>query len=206
MRSEIRLPIVMRAPGEKRAVCWIGIDEERGDLHRVERRTSARRPSARCSRSGWPAGAPIGTRAGSARRCPASCRARSSASSVDRTSPSSSVRMSTSGSGGSDASSHSSLVRRPRGAQRDLVGLPRRADARLGLDVEIRLDLQRVREIHRAPRHDDAAALEPDLAAVDFGAALAARACRTCRAAAGRRWPSGARACCRSRGWRAPSA
>ena len=60
----------------------------------------------------------------------------------------------------------------PTARKRHLVGLPRRAHARFGLEVEGRFDTVRVGELEVASRHDVPLALEPDFAAVDLGAAL----------------------------------
>ena len=56
-------------------------------------------------------------------------------------------------------------------AHRHAVGLPRHAHARLGFDVEERLNAVGIGEIEAAARDQIAAALELDLAAIDLGAA-----------------------------------
>ena len=56
-------------------------------------------------------------------------------------------------------------------AHRDAIGLARHAHARLGFDVEERLDAIGVREIEAAARDQVAAAFELDLAAIDLGVA-----------------------------------
>ena len=62
-------------------------------------------------------------------------------------------------------------IERARGARDHAVGLAGHAHARLGLDVEERLDPRRVVEVDRAARHLVAPAFEGELAAVDFRAA-----------------------------------
>ena len=105
--------------------------------------------------------------------CSVCCGVRSCASSgsVGAELLSTSDRMSTVGSGGSEFSAHWKRASVPRDGRRDPVGLARRPGPRLRLEVEERLDLRRVAEVDGAPRDQEALALEEDLAPLDLGAA-----------------------------------
>ena len=83
----------------------------------------------------------------------------------------SNVRMSSVCSGGSDVNCGCMPLGGAGHAHRHAIGLAGHAHARLGLDVEERLDAVGIRKIQAAARDQVAAALELDFATLDLGAA-----------------------------------
>ena len=171
MRSDSRLPIVTRAAGSSRDDCALGSIERRASAGRCRRRRSARPRGRLRTRA-----APVSARVARSR---SSCccgvmfvlYCRNSTSWPGATSPNSRLSTSTSASGGSASNDGRQAIERAGGARDDAVGLARHAHARLGFDVEERLDPRRVVEVDGAARDLVAASLEGELAAVDLGAA-----------------------------------
>ena len=184
----MRLPIVRRAVGLSRDDCCVRVDERRRELERCRRRRSARRRGRPRAESGarrapaWRARCRSCCSAllsGSAARAAPGPRRRARRRAAARGCP-------TVGSGGSEVSAGWSRCERPGERDRHPVGLARHAHARLGLDVEERLDPRRVGEV-------DACRASPG-SACPRTAPRRARSRRGRTAAAGRR----CRAACRS--------
>ena len=205
----MRLPIVSRAVGFSRDVCWLYGSMNDGVSWNVSTPNVCSTTLPTSDDSG------AGERLRRARRQDVGLRLvrvlqraqlRRRRSCVPRrTSLKSSARTSAVGSGGSELSVGRSCSLVPASAHGHAIGLPGHAHVGLGLDVEERLDARRVGEVDRAARDAVAAPLERHLAALDVGVAGDHRPIVGAAQRAGRRSRPSAPGCSRRAASTAPA-